>query len=167
MAIVLGAVLLLMFADRAGRATIGSEAASLQLVWIERDEARSREIERPVAAEVLDQEFKPEVRARKFQASKARGGVAARVAGEAMGQGRLNLSLPTASMEFRQGLLERPGKIAREPMLQVDFQDRSLGGALQRMAHRKVCAELRSAMVRQPESYEAIANSMARHKCKV
>lgn len=166
-AIVLGAVFLLMVADRAGRATIGTGVASLQLVWIERDEAPDEDSERPVATGDLDQEVKPEVRARKFQASKARSGVEARVAGEAMGQGRLNLSLPPASMEFRQGLLDRPGRMAREPMLQVDFRDRSLGGTLQRMAHSKLCAELRSAMVSQPESYEAIASSMAGHKCKV
>lgn len=166
-AIVLGAVFLLMVADRAGRATIGTGVASLQLVWIERDEAPDEDSERPVATGVLDQEIKAAVRARKPRASEARGDVEAHVTGGSMGQGRLDLSLSTAPMEFRQGLLEGPGRMAREPVLQVDFQDRSLGGTLQRMAYRRICAELRSALVSQPESHEAIANSMARHKCKV
>ena len=164
---VCGAVLLLIFADRAGRATIGTEVASLQVVWIERDKAPDKEREPPVASGVSDQEIRPEVRVRKAQASEAQGDVEAHVAGESMGQGQLNLSLPTASMEFRQGPLERPDKIVREPALQVTFQDRSLGGTLKRMSHRKICAELSSALVSQPESYEAIASSMARHKCRV
>ena len=100
-----GAVLLLIFADRAGRATIRTEVASLQVVWIERDKAPDKEREPPVASGVSDQEIRPEVRVRKAQASEAQGNVEAHVAGESMGQGQLNLSLPTASMEFRQGPL--------------------------------------------------------------
>lgn len=139
----------------------------MQVVWIEREEALAKESEPPVASGVSDQEIKPAVRPRKAAASRAQSDVEPRVAGKSMGQGQLNLSLPAASMEFRQGLLERPGKIVREPILQVTFQDRSLGVTLQRMSHRKICAELSSALVSQPESYEAIASSMARHKCKV
>ena len=166
-AMVGGAVLLLIFTDRSGSARIGTEVASLQVVWIERDEARDKEIEPRAAAGAPDQEIKPEMRTRKAQTSKARGDVEAHTASESTERDRLNLSLPTASMEFRQALLERPDKTVREPVLQVTFQDRSLGGALQRMSHRKICAELSSALESQPGSYEAIANSMARHKCKV
>src|SRR5690606_26540442 len=89
-AMVCGAVLLLIFADRAGRATIGTEVASLQVVWIERDKAPDKEREPPVASGVSDQEIRPEVRVRKAQASEAQGDVEAHVAGESMGQGQLN-----------------------------------------------------------------------------
>ena len=164
-----GAALLPLFADRDGRAPSGVELASLQIVWIERDETPDKESEPPVATGVPSGEIWLEVRAPKARILKAQGDTDAYVAGEAMGQGRvqLDLSLPSAPMEFRHGLLDQPDRPVGESALQVAFQDRSLGGTLQRMSHRRICAELGRALVSQPQSHEAIASSMARHKCKV
>lgn len=168
-ATVCGAALLPVFADRDGRAPSGVELASLQIVWIERDETPDKEGEPPVASGVSSREIWLEAHAPKARASKAQDHTDARMDGEAVGQGRLqlDLSLPSAPMEFRRGLLEKPDRPVWEAALQVAFQDRSLGGTLQRMSHRRICAELGRALVSQPQSHEAIASSMARHKCKV
>ncbi len=160
-----GAFLLIVFADRAGRARIGTGVDVLQVVWIERDDTPA-EVEPRSASRIQDQEVKPAVRARKAQPSRAQRDVEAHP-GEPVGHGRLDLALQKAAMEFSHGLLERPDRIAREPRLQVTFQDRSLGGTLQRMSQRTTCAELRRALANREASQEAIMSSMARHKCRI
>ena len=162
-----GAFLLIVFADRAGRATIGTGVDLLQVVWIERDDTPANEIEPRSASPIQDREAKPAVRARKAQPSRAQRDVEAHAAGGPVAHGRLDLALPKAAIEFSHGLLERPDRNAREPGLQVTFQDRSLGGTLQRMSQRTTCAELRRALANRQASHEAIMSSMARHKCRI
>ncbi|MGY0612918.1 hypothetical protein [Luteimonas sp. A501] len=159
--------MLLIFADQAERAKIGTESASLQVVWIERDDAPDKASEIPASSGAADRETRPEVTGLKAQVSAEQGYAGIDEVGESVEQSQLDLSLPTATMEFRHGVLERPERMERESVIQVVFQDRSLGGTLQRMTHRGICGELSRALMSQPESYEAIERSMVRHNCKV
>lgn len=166
-AMVCGSLALLVMADRAGGVALGTEAASLQVVWIERDEVPDEEDKVSVGPDPAEFQIKDGAIRRGTEVSDAQSDVLSSAIEEPTVQGRLDLSLPTAALKLRQGPFERAETIQKEPVLQVSFQDRSFGGRLQSRARGAVCAELRKALVSNPESYEAISSAMGRHACRL
>jgi len=81
----------------------------------------------------------------------------------------LDLSLVAPPIDFHRNPLERPSAPleAGRPRLEVTFADRSLGGALQALAQRRTCGELRAALVGHGESTTSITKAMRRYRCSL
>lgn len=80
----------------------------------------------------------------------------------------LNLQLPEEPLQLRDHNPLKPARALaapRDPQLQVNFVDRSLGGQLQRMSRSAACRELGQALTENPASAESILASMQRYKC--
>ncbi|MDR6992724.1 hypothetical protein [Luteimonas sp. 3794] len=83
------------------------------------------------------------------------------------GHRQIDLSLPTAPIEFRSNEVgTRYAREAPPQRMRIQFHDRSFGATLQRVTQSLICIELRQEASRAPQSSEQIAASMARHGCE-
>lgn len=139
----------------------------IEIVWVtQTSEAAQME---PAIAGKPDSSVKAASRSRK--PATAGLAIAASTTSELDGKASapLDLALPEAPVSFQRNPLEHRKVLAETPQNRMDmaFQDRSVGGVMQRMTKSSICRELRAFLTSAQGDADVIVSTMKEHGCRI